>query len=84
MALSFIDDSISITDQEAVNISRMVLEKEGLFIGSSSAVNLAASLKLQEKLPKGSRILTLLPDHGSRHVTKFWNDLYLKEQNIQV
>lgn len=84
MALDYIDNAISVTDQEAVNVSRLVLEKEGLFIGSSSAVNLAAALKLQCILPKGSRILTLLCDHGSRHVTKFWNDRYLKEHDIIV
>jgi cysteine synthase A len=84
MALDFIDNAISVTDQEAVDVSRMVLEREGLFIGSSSAVNLAAALKLQGILPKGSRILTLLPDHGSRHVTKFWNDNYLKDLGLQV
>ena len=84
MALDYIDNAISVTDQEAVDVSRMVLEKEGLFIGSSSAVNLAAALKLQGTLPKGSRILTLLCDHGSRHVTKFWNEEYLKGQGLKV
>ncbi|PLW46570.1 hypothetical protein PCASD_07384 [Puccinia coronata f. sp. avenae] len=85
-----VDDAISVTDEEAINMSRFILKEEGLFIGSSSAVNLAASYKLAKNLQKLSRgkkrremndkkttIVTILCDSGQRHLSKFWNNQFL-------
>lgn len=74
----------SVTDEEAIHMSRFVLKEEGLFLGSSSAVNLAASYKLAKSLKLASddtserkTIVTILCDSGQRHLSKFWNDGFL-------
>ena len=46
----------------------------GLFLGSSSAVNCVAAVRLAKALGPGHTIVTLLADSGLRHLTKFWND----------
>lgn len=51
-------------------------------MGSSSAVNCVAAVRVAKKLGPGHVIVTLLNDSGQRHLTKFWSDEYLKEQNI--
>ena len=68
----------TITDQEAVSMSRWLLDREGLFLGSSSALNCCAALRVAKKLGPGKTIVLLLCDGGQRHVTKFWNDDYLR------
>lgn len=50
----------SVTDEEAVAMSRHLNNQDGLFLGSSSACNLVASVRLAKKLPKGSTIVTIL------------------------
>jgi cysteine synthase A len=67
-----IDDAIHVTDQEAINMSRYLLDRDGLFIGSSSSVHCVAAYKLAKQLGPGHTIVTFLCDHGSRHLTKFW------------
>lgn len=47
-----IDDAIKVTDEECLSMSRHVMKKDGLFIGSSSAVNLMAAYKVAMKLGK--------------------------------
>jgi len=56
----------------------------GLFVGSSSCVNLCAAVHIARQLGPGHRIVTLLCDSGSRHLSKFYNDDWLKEQGIEV
>ncbi|GAA5830203.1 hypothetical protein JCM5353_003693 [Sporobolomyces roseus] len=90
-ALPIIDDAYRVTDSEALSMSRHLALNDGLFLGSSSAVNLVASVKLAQKWMRDGkeseggrrlRIVTILCDSGSRHTSKFWNDEYLTRNKI--
>lgn len=70
-----------VTDSEALSMSRHLALNDGLFLGSSSAVNLVACVKLAQKWMRDGkaaeggrrlRIVTILCDSGSRHTSKFW------------
>ncbi|KAG0294578.1 hypothetical protein BGZ96_000926 [Linnemannia gamsii] len=80
----YIDDAIRVTDQEAVDMARYLVNQEGLFIGSSSAVNCVGAVRIARELGPGHTIVTLLCDSGQRHLTKFWNDEYLAKQGLVV
>ncbi|EJD02637.1 PALP-domain-containing protein [Fomitiporia mediterranea MF3/22] len=86
LALHIIDDAFRITDAEAVAMSRYVMLNDGLFLGSSSACNLFACVKLAKKMgwSNGERIVTILCDSGSRHHSKVWNDAYLQKVGIPI
>jgi cysteine synthase A len=74
-----------VTDEEAVAMSRHLVLNDGLFLGSSSAVNLVASVRLAKKLNRrGARIVTILCDSGSRHYSRFWNDEALGKRGIAI
>lgn len=76
--LDEIDLAIKVTDAEMVAMSRHLIEQDGLFLGSSSAVNLVASVKLAKMSGRGKRIVTILCDSGSRHLTKLYNNEFIK------
>ncbi|KAL7753658.1 Cysteine synthase 2 [Sorochytrium milnesiophthora] len=78
----WIDDAVRVSDREAVEMSRYLMHEEGLFVGSSSCVNLVAAVRVAKALGPGKRIVTLLCDSGSRHLTKFWNDAYLEKVGL--
>jgi cysteine synthase len=81
-ALPHIDGAFSVTDQEAVDMSRYLLRNDGLFVGSSTAMNLVASVKAARLLGPGHRIVTLLCDSGSRHISRFWNSDFLATRGL--
>ncbi len=62
----------SVTDAEAVAMSRYLVRTDGLFLGSSSACNLVACVKLAKKMgwKDGETIVTILCDSGNRHYSK--------------
>ncbi|KAK8861444.1 hypothetical protein IAR55_002263 [Kwoniella newhampshirensis] len=84
MGMDIIDDAYRISDAEAVAMSRYLVEHDGLYLGSSSACNLVACVRLAKTMSRGSRIATILCDSGSRHQSKFWSDEYLKAHDIPV
>jgi len=53
-------------------VAKWLVEKDGIFVGSSSAVNCVAATKYALQLGKGHRIVTILCDSGTRHLSKFW------------
>ncbi|KAL7337641.1 tryptophan synthase beta subunit-like PLP-dependent enzyme [Rhodotorula toruloides] len=86
-ALPIIDDAFRVTDAEAVAMSRHLALHDGLFLGSSSAVNLVACVRLARKWGRrgrGKRIVTILCDSGARHTSRFWNNDYLVAAGIPL
>lgn len=63
---------ISVSDADAVAMSRHLVLSDGLFLGSSSACNLVACVAAVRAglVPKGGTIVTILCDSGSRHYSK--------------
>ena len=70
-----ITDAIRVSDEEASAMARFLVQKDGLFLGSSSAVNCFAAVKLALQLGPGHRIVTILCDSGTRHLSKFWKGM---------
>ena len=74
--LHLIDDAIRVTDQEAVDMAHVLRKMEGLFVGSSSALNCVAACKVAVSLPPNSRVATVITDSGTRYMSRFWNAEY--------
>lgn len=67
-----VDDAVKVTDEQAMRMARWLVENDGLFVGSSSCVNVVAAVQTALELGKGSRVVTILCDSGIRHLSKFW------------
>ncbi|CCC67080.1 hypothetical protein NCAS_0A05220 [Naumovozyma castellii] len=71
---TFIDSSIRVSDQQALDMAKYLSVNDGLFVGSSTAINAVAAVKLAKELGPGSRIVIIACDSGSRHLSKFWKE----------
>jgi cysteine synthase len=63
------DEIVTVTDDEAIQSSRNLAAKEGLFVGISSGGTFAAALKVAQKAAQGAVILAMLPDTGERYLS---------------
>lgn len=80
---SNLDGSFSVEDSLHISLSRYVKEQDGIVLGSSSALNLAAAFKLSlDHANQKKRILTFMCDLGERSYSKMYNDDFLKEKSI--
>lgn len=61
------DDIYIVSDEEALATAKDLARLEGLMCGISSGTNVAAALRLAEKLGKGKTVVTILPDTAERY-----------------
>ncbi|BFI04996.1 hypothetical protein MPTK1_1g18860 [Marchantia polymorpha subsp. ruderalis] len=80
--LAQLDGAFRGTDKEAVEMSRFLLREDGLFVGSSSAMNCVGAVRVARQLGPGHTIVTILCDSGARHLSKFHNPKYLAEHGL--
>jgi cystathionine beta-synthase len=80
---NLIDEFEQVNDQEAISMLHRLAKEEGIFAGSSCGMAVAGAIKAAKKLT-GGRMLVILPDGGSKYLSKFYNDAWLKEKGISV
>ena len=83
LGLEAIDHAIRVTDQEAVDMAHWILKTEGLWIGSSSAMNLVGAIRTALNLKEGSKVVTMICDGGQRHATRFWNPKFILDWGLE-
>ena len=65
-----IDETLTISDNDAFDQVKQMAKTQGLFIGSSSGAALAASLKVANELPENSSIVTVFQDSSERYMSE--------------
>lgn len=63
-----IDETIKIDTEEAFEMARKIIEKEGIFVGMSSGAALLGSVKIAQKIESGN-IVTIFPDRGEKYLS---------------
>ncbi len=79
---SIIDDIIQVDDKESFLMARRLCAEEGIFAGGSSGSVISAAAQIAEKLNTPQNIVVILPDSGSRYLSKIYNDEWMKEHNF--
>lgn len=66
---SLVEDYIPIDDETAIDTTRRLAAREGLFVGASSGANVAAALQLLRGRERGARIAVVLADTGLKYLS---------------
>jgi len=69
VAMELIDEIIAIDGNHALEMSKQLAQKEGIFCGTSAGATFSGAMKLAEKAPPNSTILCMLPDTGERYLS---------------
>lgn len=79
-----IDDAIQIHDQECLQVIYQLLRKDGLFLGGSVGINVAAAVRVAQQLGPGHTIVTVLCDGGARYQSRLFNSDWLASKGLSV
>jgi cysteine synthase len=77
-----VDDAIQIGDPEAIAVIYQMLQQDGLFMGGSVGINVAAAVQVARQIGPGKTIVTVLCDGGSRYQSKLFNREWLKAKGL--
>jgi cystathionine beta-synthase len=61
-----------------------LVKEEGIFCGGSSGSALAAAMQYGASLTSDHLLVVLLPDSGSRYLTKFYDDKWMRENGFMA
>jgi cysteine synthase A len=77
-----IDDAIQVTDEEALAQVFDLTIHEGISIGGSAGLNVAAAIRVARALGPGHTVVTILCDGGARYQSKLFNPEFLRSKGL--
>jgi cystathionine beta-synthase len=73
------DEVIACTDEEAYLMARRVATEEGILLGSSGGLVVAAALKLRDRLTPEDLVVVFIPDSGRNYLSRVYNDEWMAQ-----
>ncbi len=77
-----LDTAVHVNDAECVKYVYRLLREEGLFLGSTSGVNVAAAVQVARRLGPGHTIVTILCDTGAKYQSRLFDRKWLAEKGL--
>ena len=79
---SVIDEIYTVSDRDSFLRTRLLARSEGVFAGGSSGSTLHIALQIAESLSEQDVIVIIIPDSGTRYLSKIYNDNWMRENQF--
>ncbi|RBY91846.1 cystathionine beta-synthase [Blastococcus sp. TBT05-19] len=73
------DEIVAVSDGDSFAMTRRLAREEGLLVGGSCGMAVAAALRVAERLTKDDVLVVLLPDGGRGYLNKIFNDTWMAD-----
>ncbi len=80
--INSVDEIVRINDRESFLWARQLVRQEGIFAGGSSGSALAGTLRYAARLPADRLVVVIFPDSGSRYLSKFYDNKWMRENGF--
>jgi len=77
-----VDSAVHVEDPETVQMVYRLLREEGLFLGSTSGINVAAAVRVARELGPGHTVVTVLCDGGAKYLSRLYNREWLAQKGL--
>jgi cysteine synthase A len=77
-----VDSAVHVEDADTVTMVYRLLREEGLFLGSTSGINVAAAVRVARELGPGHVVVTILCDGGAKYVSRLYDQGWLREKGL--
>jgi cystathionine beta-synthase len=77
-----VDEVLQVGDKESFLATRRMVKEEGIFCGGSSGTAVAAALRYARNLGPERYLVVILPDSGSRYLSKVFDDEWMREMGF--
>ena len=84
LAGAVIDDAVRVPDAAALAQVFDLVQHEGLSVGGSAGLNVAAAIQVARQMGPGHTVVTILCDGGARYQSKLFNPAFLRSKGLPV
>lgn len=77
-----VDDAVHVEDPDSIRMIYRLLHEEGLFLGSTSGINVAAAVRVARELGPGHTVVTILCDGGAKYLSRLYDENWLTEKGL--
>ena len=79
-----IDKYVKVNDEDSAHSAREIVKTEGIFVGYTSGAVFQAikQLNREGEFKKDDKIVVIFPDHGSKYLSKIYNDKWMEKQGF--
>ena len=77
-----IDDAIRIPDAQTMRFVYRLMREEGLLLGSTAGINVAAAVSIAKQIGPGHTLVTVLCDGGAKYQSRLFNPVWIKERGF--
>ena len=83
LAWDVIDEWITVSDRDAMLMTRRLAREEGLFTGGSTGLNVVSAIETARRAADpNALVVTVLADTGERYLSKVYNEEWLRENEL--
>ncbi|KAG5363332.1 Cysteine synthase [Yarrowia sp. B02] len=79
-----VDGSVQIPDQATIEMVYNLLDKEGLYLGASSCLNVVAAYEVAKQMGPGHVVVTLLCDGAHRYADRLFSKKWLDSKGLTI
>lgn len=80
--IDLLDGSLNVPDEQSIEMVYRCLDEEGLYLGASSALNVAAARNVAQKLGPGHTVVTILCDGAYRYADRLFSRKWLESKKL--
>ncbi|NUT94566.1 MAG: cystathionine beta-synthase [Saccharothrix sp.] len=73
------DEIVAVSDKDSFDLTRRLAREEGLLVGGSCGMAVAAALRVAEGLTEDDVVVVLLPDGGRGYLSSVFNDKWMAQ-----
>jgi cysteine synthase A len=77
-----LDDAVHVEDGETVRFVYRLLREDGLLLGSTTGINVAAAVRVARELGPGHTVVTVLCDGGAKYQSRLFNREWLEQKGL--
>ena len=80
--IDLVDGALHISDEKSIEMVYRCLDEEGLYLGASSCLNVAAAKDVAESLGPGNTVVTILCDGAYRYADRLFSHKWLSDKQL--
>jgi len=79
---SVVDEVISCTDRDGLNMTRRLAREEAIFVGGSSGMAVWVALEVARRAHPEDLVVVMIADTGERYLSKVHNDEWMRDNHL--